>query len=199
MRPLALCLSLALVAGAAGAHDSADDHPGPAAADALPFALGGPFRLTDQHGRSRSEADPEGDLQLLFFGYANCPSICSAAMPMMAQTADLLAARGIGVTPVMITVDPARDTPAGMAEPLAELHPDFIGLTGSEDALRRAYDAFQVEHELVFEDPFDGPIYAHGSFVYLLDAAGAVLTLMPPVLTPERAAAIVAGYAERGA
>ncbi len=43
-------------------------------------------------------------------------------------------------------------------------------------------------------DPEYGPVYAPGSFVYLLDAQGMVLTLFPPVLDAERAATIVARY-----
>ncbi|MBC7156056.1 MAG: SCO family protein, partial [Rhodobacteraceae bacterium] len=46
-----------------------------------------------------------------------------------------------------------------------------------------------------FEDPEYGPVYAHGSHVYLLDPAGEVLTLLPPILGPARMAEIAAGYA----
>ncbi|MEO0922724.1 MAG: SCO family protein, partial [Pseudomonadota bacterium] len=53
----------------------------------LPWEVGGPFELTNQDGETRSAADPDGKHQLLFFGYANCPGICSAALPMMAQIA----------------------------------------------------------------------------------------------------------------
>ena len=201
-------LATAVVLAAAlpvGAHDgTAHARPEGAAAHAaaplppplpFPFAIGGDFALTDQAGHARTAADPDGRLQLLFFGYANCQSICSVALPAMAETVDLLAAQGVAAVPVMITVDPARDTVATMAEPLAALHPAFVGLTGGEDALAAAYDAFGVEISLVFEDPEYGPVYAHGSHVYLLDPAGEVLTLLPPILGPARMAEIAAGYA----
>ena len=167
-----------------------DDLPG-----ALPFDLGGPFALIDHTGAGRSEADPEGRMQLLFFGYANCPSICAVAMPMMAEVTDALAARGVEAVPVMITVDPERDTPETMDAPLAEIHPAFVGLTGSAEALAAAYEAFGVERTLVGDLPDVGPIYAHGSHIYLLDAKGEVLTLLPPVLSTERMAAIALRYA----
>jgi protein SCO1/2 len=170
-------------------------HAGPP----LPFDLGGPFELVDQYGRTRSEADPQGRAQLLFFGYANCPSICASALPHMAQIVDLLAADGVAVTPLMITVDPDRDRVDTMAQPLAALHADFIGLTGTPDALGAAYDAFAVEVKPIFEDPEHGWIYAHGSFIHLLDKDGEVLTLLPPVLDPEQAADIVRGHIATGA
>ena len=210
MRRAAVALALLglAVAGAAPAHDGAEHADAPdalpaalaaalpgAAQGELPFRLGGAFRLTDQHGAPRSEADPEGRLQLLFFGYANCPSICSVALPTMAAAVDLLAAEGIEAVPVMITVDPARDTPAAMGPPLAAIHPGFVGLTGDAAALAAVQRLFQVESKVVFTDPERGPIFAHGSHVYLLDGRGKVLTLMPPILTPERTAEIVASYA----
>ena len=170
-------------AGTALAHDGHDHAPLPAPpvveahappAD-LPFRLGGAFALTDQTGATRTEADPQGRLQLVFFGYANCPSICSVALPMMAQAVDLLAARGIAIVPVLITVDPARDTPDAMVGPLREIHPAFVGLTGDAAALAEVQKLFQVESKVVFTDPQYGPIFAHGSHIYLLDATGKVL------------------------
>ena len=164
------------------------------AAGPLPFDVGGAYQLVDQHGNPRSQIDPDGRAQLLFFGYANCPSICTAALPMMADATDLLAEQDLPVRPVMITVAPEQDKGAAMVAPMARLHPDFVGLTGTEAALAQAYNAFAVEHEEAYFDPEFGPIYTHGTFVYLLDGQGNVLTLFPPVLTPERVAEIVAGY-----
>ncbi|MEM7614131.1 MAG: SCO family protein [Pseudomonadota bacterium] len=183
-------LAAVLLAGAAGASDI----PAPQGLP-LPFDFGGAFALTDHTGATRTQADPEGRMQLVFFGYANCEQICSVALPLMADVAYDLADRGLAVTPVMITVDPARDTVADIGPPLAEHHPDFVGLTGSEDELAPVYDLFAVEHKLVWTDPEYGPLYAHGSHIYLMDAAGAFLTLIPPILSPERATEIVAAYA----
>ncbi|PTX55596.1 protein SCO1/2 [Litoreibacter ponti] len=168
----------------------------PALADQspLPFDLGGDYTLIDQTGATRTQADPDGKAQLLFFGYANCQEICSAVLPLMADVADAVAARGLEITPVMITVDPARDTVDTLGSALAQHHEDFVGLTGAEDALQVAYDAYQIETEEVFFDPEYGPVYAHGSFVYLLDADGALLTLVPPVVPAEVAAGIVEKY-----
>lgn len=164
----------------------------------FPADLGGAFALTDQTGARRTQADPDGRLQLFFFGYARCQAICTVALPRMAQMADIAAEAGIAVRPVLITVDPARDTPEGMVEPLAELHPEMVGLTGPEADLAAVRDLFQIERKLVFEDPEYGPIYAHGSFIYLMDASGGLLTVIPPIVSPDRGAEIVAKYAAAG-
>ena len=170
----------------------------PALADQspLPFNLGGAYELIDQSGATRTQVNPSGHPQLLFFGYANCREVCSAALPLMAQVTDAIAELGIKVTPVMITVDPARDTVENLGPALTQHHADFIGLTGSSEQLQVAYDAYQVETEEVFVDPEYGPVYAHGSFLYLLDADGNLLTLVPPVISPEAAAGIVKKYTQ---
>ncbi len=201
-------LAALLVAGPAAAREGVPLGPrdapprqgaaAPAAAGALPFALGGPFALIDQTGAARGRADPEGRMQLLYFGYANCPSMCTIAMPTMAEVARALAARGVPARPVMITVDPSRDTPEAMGAPLAAIHPDFVGLTGDAEALAAAYEAFGVERSLVGDLAGVGPVYAHNSQIYLLDGAGEVLTVLPPVLPAEAIAAIALRYARGG-
>ncbi|MGQ0565044.1 MAG: SCO family protein [Gemmobacter sp.] len=199
MRIPALLIA-ALLAAPAAAHDSqphARTLPAPAG-QALPLPLGGPFRLTDQHGRERTEVDPDGRLQLLFFGYAACESICSVALPQMAGLAARLRAKGIPIRPVMITVDPDRDTGPAMDRVLAPLDPDFVGLTGSPEALEAAYRHFAVENEVVFINPAGQPVYAHGSLLYLLDGQGRFLTLIPPILSDDRAEAIIAAFAPPG-
>lgn len=207
MKRLILAALLAApVAAPLSAHDGvvhknkaeADKHAAEAPAPSglpLPFDLGGDFTLTDQTGQTRTQADPDGAFQLLFFGYANCPSICSVALPLMGEVTEALGDQGIAATPVMITVDPKRDTVETIGPPLAEHHADFVGLTGSEDDLQAVYDLFRVEKEVVFEDPELGPIFAHGSHIYLLDGDGTFLTLLPPILSADRLSDIAAAHA----
>jgi protein SCO1/2 len=109
---------------------------------------------------------------------------------------EALAGQGHAVTPVMITIDPAQDTVGTMRAPLAKHHPDFIVLTGAHAELSVAYDAFNVSFEPLFEDPEYGWIYAHTGFIHVLDGAGTLLTLLPPVLDADQMAQIVRTYAE---
>ncbi len=167
---------------------------GAAAQSPFPLALGGDYALTDHTGGTRTQADPDGRAQLVFFGYVNCPDICTAAFPMMADVTQTLEDEGVLITPVMITIAPDIDTPEAMQAPLRKWHDRFVGLTGSEVALAAAYEAFSVEITPLFQDPEYGWIYAHGSFIHLLDAEGEVLTLIPPILDAERATEIVRSY-----
>lgn len=168
----------------------------PANTPGFPNIKGGDYKLTDHNGAERTSRDPQDRYQLLFFGYAKCKAICSVALPRMAETADRLEASGLLVTPVLITVDPARDTVANLKLAVAKIHPRLVGLTGDESALQKAYAAFQVERSVVFEDPDNGPVYAHGSYIFLIGPDGAFKTLMPPILGPKRMAEIVRGYVD---
>ena len=160
----------------------------------FPNIKGGDFRLVDQTGAIRTSQDPDGRFQLLFFGYATCKAICSVALPRMAEAVEHLESNGLIVTPVMITVDPERDTVKNLASAVPKIHPRMIGLTGDEKALEEAYKAFQVERKVVFEHPEHGAVYAHGSFIYLLSPDGNFKTLLPPILSSERMTELVRAY-----
>ena len=160
----------------------------------FPEVKGGDFSLVNQFGETRTSANRNGQHQLVFFGYAKCKAICTAALPTMAQATDILDHNGIVVTPVLITVDPERDTVAALREEAPKIHPRLVGLTGTAQALAVAYKAFNVEKKLLFEHIDEGPIYSHGSFIYLLSPDGGFQTLFPPIIGPERIAEVTAGY-----
>ncbi|MDJ0685432.1 MAG: SCO family protein [Alphaproteobacteria bacterium] len=188
-RLIGLFAAVALVWGApAGAAD-----PTPP-----PFDLGGPFALVDHHGNTVTDRDFHGDYLLVFFGYANCPGICSAALPAMGAAVDAIEAAASDqvdrVQPVMITIAPDLDQPEPMRRVLAQIHPRLLGLTGTPEALEEARRAYQVSVEYIGEDITGVPIYSHGSYIYLMGPDGKLQTLIPPILTPEQIAGIVANY-----
>jgi protein SCO1/2 len=196
----ALLLAAALPV-AAPAHDaSVPAVPGAAAraaaGPALPFPvrIAPRFALIDQTGRAVTEADFAGRPKVIFFGYASCEAICSVALPSLAAALDILGPEGAEIAPILITVDPARDTPQALAMRLPQYHPRLIGLTGSEAALAEARAVFQIEAKQVATTPEGAPLYAHGSFIYLVGRDGTVKSVLPPILSPERMAELMRKY-----
>jgi protein SCO1/2 len=175
--------------------EEAAAHAG-APAPGLPFPveITARFDLIDQDGNRVTEKDFAGRPMAIFFGYARCDAICSVALPRLGAALDLLGAQGERIAPLMITVDPERDTVEALGPALAKWHPRLRGLTGSTEALAAARAAFQVETAKVLNDTEGNPVYSHGSFIYLVGADGRVLTLLPPILGPERMAEIIQGY-----
>ena len=88
----------------------------------------------------------------------------------------------------------ARDTPDAMARKLPDYHPRLIGLTGSAAALAEARAVFQVEAKQVATAADGAPVFAHGSFIYLVGRDGEVKSLLPPILAPERMAELMRKY-----
>lgn len=147
--------------------------------------VGGPFALIDQDGRPRTDADFRGKLVLLTFGYTGCPDICPTDLMAIARALDLLGEAGDAIQPVFVTLDPARDMPAVLAEFVPSFHPRLIGLTGSEAAIQKAADAFKVFYRR------EENAIEHSAFVYLLDAQGRYLGFFPPGTSAERMLTII--------
>jgi protein SCO1/2 len=135
--------------------------------------VGGPFTLTDTTGKTVTDRHFHGKYLLLYFGYTYCPDICPTTM---ATITDALASLGEGakqVQPVFVTVDPARDTPAVLADYIARFSPRWQGLTGSDDhlqAMEKEYHVYAAKH-VTGAGPGDY-LMDHSSIVYLLDPAG---------------------------
>lgn len=130
---------------------------------------GGDIALTAQTGKRVSTADYRGKILLLFFGYTNCPDICS---PTLAKLAALHKALGVDAKQVQvffITVDPARDTPKQLAAFLSKFDPSFIGLTGTSaevTAAEREYKIVSVSSSSATEN------FEHSGNVMVKDKAG---------------------------
>ncbi|HEU4647880.1 MAG TPA: SCO family protein [Gemmatimonadales bacterium] len=142
---LALRAALGLLLGAAGCKAAAS----PATRAELHGAQLTPpkpkpdFTLTSFDGKPfhfRQETD--GYLTLLFFGYTHCPDVCPVHMANLGAVMKKLPARVTErVRVVFVTTDPRRDTPDRLKSWLGHFDPTFIGLTGSDSAIRQAEQA----------------------------------------------------------
>ncbi|MCS6922259.1 MAG: SCO family protein, partial [Elioraea sp.] len=100
--------------------------------------LGGPFSLTDETGARVTEATFRGRFMLIYFGFTYCPDVCPTELAKMAAALDLLGPEAEEVVPILISVDPERDTPAALAQYTDLFHPRLIGLTGTEAEIAAA-------------------------------------------------------------
>ena len=85
--------------------------------------VGGLFELVDHTGRAVTDEDFRGRFLLVYFGFTTCPDVCPTALQEMTQALDLLGEQGNEIQPLLVTIDPERDTPAVLAERLIPLHP----------------------------------------------------------------------------
>lgn len=149
------------------------------------------FRLATAGG-DLTNAELAGRWNLLYFGYTYCPDICPTALTALKALADRLAAEGGGRPQVvMVSVDPARDTPDQLARYTAFYDPAFIGATGPDAIL-----APLVKHLGVFYQRHDEArradyVVDHSDAVYLIDPDGRLKAVFSG---PKDVAAMAADY-----
>src|SRR5437868_15545694 len=98
-------------------------------------AIGGPFKLVDQNGKTISDQDFKGRPFLVFFGFTHCPDVCPTTLFDVSEVLRSLGPDADRTAALFITVDPERDTTAALKDYLGSFDPHLRGLTGDPDAL----------------------------------------------------------------
>ena len=135
--------------------------------------IGGPFSLVDQNGKRVSEKTYAGKFMLVYFGYTFCPDVCPTELQVMSTALDLLGSQAKRIQPIFITIDPARDTAAVLADYMSNFHDSFIGLTGTPQEIRAVTKKYRVYYAKVKEKG-SGEDYLmdHSSIIYLMNERG---------------------------
>ena len=165
------------------ACDNAPKQPPLSSAPLAGAAIGGDFTLTDQDGKQRTYAEFDGKYRIVYFGYTNCPDICTpdvqnlmAGLKSFEKTSPELARK---IQPIFVTVDPQRDTSAVLKQFTSAFHPRLIGLTGSEVDIAAAAKKFAVYHARVEGSRPDAYLMSHSQQPYLMGPDGKPLAILP--------------------
>ncbi|KAA0676676.1 SCO family protein [Roseomonas genomospecies 6] len=152
--------------------------------------IGGPFTLTDQDGRTVTDADYRGKYLLIYFGYTYCPDVCPTELGTMARAMDLLGRQADKVQPMFISVDPERDTVAHLKDYVGLFHPSLVGLTGTPEQVKAAAKAYRVYYAKAPQKDGKPEDYLmdHSSFLYLMGPDGRFLGVYPAGTTADRVA-----------
>jgi protein SCO1/2 len=129
------------------------------------------FSLTSQTGDTVNLSDFRGKYVLLFFGFTNCTSECPLTMGFLKQMHDKLGQQADQTQVIMISTDPARDTPEAVGAFLAHFDPSFIGLTSTEANLQPVWASYGVT---VLDNG-----ETHSSYTYLIDPQGNLIATYP--------------------
>ncbi len=161
--------------------------------------FGGPFSLTDQNGMRRTDTDFRGKYMLIFFGYTYCPDVCPTTLAVEAEALDKLGERASRIVPIFITVDPKRDTPDKLKSYLSafdaqpsSVRPNFVGLTGTDEEIEKAADAYEVYYRAHLDGRFGGAedySVDHTGNVYLMSPEGKFVAYYSQGISPDELAA----------
>ncbi len=146
-------------------------------------AIGGAFTLTDQDGKKRSYDEFNGRYRIVYFGYSNCPDICTPDMQnLMAglkQFEKVHPDLGNKVQPIFITVDPQRDTSAVLKQFVTAFHPRLIGLYGTQAETAEVAKKFAVYYARVPGSQPDSYVMSHSQTPYLMAPDGRPIAILP--------------------
>jgi len=80
----------------------------------------------------------------LFFGYTSCPDVCPTTLLDLTELMKTMGADADKLNVIFVSIDPARDTPARLADYLSSFDPRIRGLTGTEAQIAAIAKAYQV-------------------------------------------------------
>jgi cytochrome oxidase Cu insertion factor (SCO1/SenC/PrrC family) len=151
-------------------------------------AIGGPFELVDHTGATRSDAEFRGRYMLVYFGFTFCPDACPTALLAMAEALDQVGPLAARIQPILISVDPDRDTPQQLASYVTAVDERLIGLTGSHAQIAAAARAYRVFYRKVTPPGMTDYLVDHTSLVYLMGPDGKFTAHFSHETPPERMA-----------
>jgi len=135
------------------------------------------LQLTDHNGKRRSLADFHGKVVVLFFGYTHCPDVCPTTLGELGITLKRLGADAAKVQVLFVTIDPARDTPALLAQYVPSFNPTFLGLTGTEEEVAQAAKSFKVFYKKQEGKSKAGYSMDHSANTFVIDQQGRIRLL----------------------
>ncbi|XP_038976560.1 protein SCO1 homolog 2, mitochondrial-like [Phoenix dactylifera] len=132
-------------------------------------AIGGPFRLFDTEKNLVTESNLQGNWTLMYFGYTSSPDVGPEEVKKMAEVIQILESEhNFKITPIFVTIDPQRDSPAQLRAYLGEFDSRIIGLTGPIAAVRQMAQEYRIYFKKVDEEGQDYLVECSHN-MYLLD------------------------------
>jgi len=137
----------------------------------------GALALIDQAGKPFTEINLRGKPSLVFFGFTHCPDVCPTTLAQLALVKKAAAIPDLRV--LLVSVDPARDTPEALSQYVHAFDPEFIGLTGSDAAISKLTKSFGVAVAKV-DLPGGNYVVDHSAAVFLLNDSGRIVAVFTP-------------------
>ncbi len=139
--------------------------------------------LRDQNGSTVEMKNYAGRNLLVFAGFTQCPDICPMTRSNVIRAlAQIQRERGRefaqSIMPLMITIDPANDTPAALRRYFSGS--GITGVTGTQQQLSTALESMGVAVDMNTRN--------HDGLIRLAEPGGRVVLELPGALPPERLA-----------
>jgi len=91
-----------------------------------------------------SQQDFLGHWTLLFFGFTHCATVCPTTFAMLNRAYEQLHATYPNLQVVLVSLDPDRDSPTQITQYAHSFNPNFIGITGKIQDIRKLQSQFGI-------------------------------------------------------
>lgn len=148
-----------------------------------------PFSLVDQNKETFTQDKLLNKWTLVFFGFTHCPDICPTTLALFNEVA-----RSLQETPwendtqfLLVSLDPARDTPEKLKVYLEYFNTDFIGVTGEFLTIHRLAKQLNTAFQKVVTNSETGDYTVdHGGNVAIINPQGHYQGFFKPPLDASR-------------
>lgn len=145
------------------------------------------FELISDNGAAYEPSDLKGHWSFLYFGYTFCPDVCPLTLAQLSQVASKLDEQSTATAMryLLISVDPARDTPDRLAAYTKSFGPKFQGVSGEKEQLDKLTKDLGVYYKIhPPESGQDFYLVDHSSTLYLINPDGKLQAIFTPPFTP---------------
>src|SRR5690606_25748916 len=119
--------------------------------------------------------------------------VCPVELQTMSEALDQLDQKTAErIQPIFITTDPERDTVEALAQYVPLFHPRLIGLTGSDDEVRKAARAYRAHYQKVEDETSGSYLMDHSAIIFLMGPEGQYVSHFSPGITADAMAARLA-------
>ena len=149
----------------------------------------GDFNLLDQNQAAFTKQQLQGQWSFVFFGFTHCPDICPTTLVMMNELNEFLLDTPYAVDTqfLMVSLDPARDTPIKLKPYIEYFNSDFIGLTGEFLSIHRFAKQLNVAFQKIVTNAETGDYTVdHSGHIAVINPAGHFSGFYKPPLDVSR-------------
>ena len=149
----------------------------------------GDFNLLDQNQATFTKQQLQGQWSFVFFGFTHCPDICPTTLVMMNELNEFLLDTPYAEDTqfLMVSLDPARDTPIKLKPYVEYFNSDFIGVTGEFLSIHRFAKQLNVAFQKIVTNAETGDYTVdHSGHIAVINPAGHYSGFYKPQLDVSR-------------
>jgi len=133
-----------------------------------------------------SLSDFKGKVAVLYFGYTSCPDICPSSLAIMSAALKKLdEEESKQVQPILISLDPERDTVEKLKEYVHYFMPNMIGLKGNKEETKRIAKNYHVNFRKTDVDSALSYVVDHASIYFIIGKDGNLFSHLLHDVTPK--------------